>query len=80
MTQTAVLSPYKVSNSYERIKKALANEMFKRFPRAPLATLIWTLKMGKLPTESEFQTLAGNKLKICISASFEICSTLAIVM
>ena len=32
---------------YGRIKKAVASEMFKRFPKAPLATFIWILKSGK---------------------------------
>ena len=41
----------KTAISYDRIKQALANEIFEKFPRAPLATLIWILRVEKVPTE-----------------------------
>ena len=42
---------------YDRIKRGVANEMFKKFPRAPLATLIWILRNRKIPTEIEFNNI-----------------------
>ena len=41
-------------SQYEKMKKAMANEMFNKFPKAPLTTLVWILKNGKIPTEMEF--------------------------
>ena len=50
----------KTAISYDRIKQALANEIFEKFPRAPLATLIWTFRMGKRPTVTEFELIIQN--------------------
>ena len=35
------------------MRKSLANEMILRFPKAPLATLIWILRSGRIPTDIE---------------------------
>ena len=47
----------KTAISYDRIKQALANEIFEKFPRAPLATLIWILRVEKVPTETDFELI-----------------------
>ena len=39
------------NHGYDKIRRALANEMFRNFPKAPLAALIWTLRNRKIPSE-----------------------------
>ena len=42
---------------YNRMKRALTNEMFKKFSKAPLTTLIWIEQNGKIPTQTDFDTI-----------------------
>ena len=39
---------------FDRIRKSMANEMFIKFPRAPLTTLTWIERNKKVPTDIEF--------------------------
>ena len=39
------------------MRKYLANQMFKRFPKAPMTTLIWIEQNEKIPTEIEFDLI-----------------------
>ena len=39
---------------YDKMRKSLTNEMFRKFPKNPLATLIWIFRRGRIPTEIEF--------------------------
>ena len=48
------------NRDYSRIRKALANEMFKQFPRAPLTSLVWILENEKLPNETDFNVILKN--------------------
>ena len=42
---------------YDRIKRSIANEMFKKFPKNPLAAFIWILRHERIPTEIEFELI-----------------------
>ena len=48
------------NRDYSRIRKALANEMFKQFPRAPLTSLVWILENEKMPNETDFNVILKN--------------------
>ena len=39
------------------MRKSLANEMFLKFQKAPLTTLIWILRNRKIPTDISFDTI-----------------------
>ena len=45
---------------YDQLKSAMTNGMFKKFPKAPLTTLIWIRQSGKIPTEIEFTEILQN--------------------
>ena len=45
------------SRQYEKMRRALTNEMFKKFPKAPLGAIIWIVRNGKVPTETEFHLM-----------------------
>ena len=42
------------NHHYDQMLKALANQMFLRFPKAPLATLTWIKRYGEIPTETKY--------------------------
>merc|ERR1711884_17706 len=44
-------------HQYDRMRKSLANEMFKKFAKNPLAALIWILRNERIPTEIEFNAI-----------------------
>ena len=51
----------KTGNSdFTGIRKALANDMFKKFRRAPLTSLAWILENGKMPNETDFDLILKN--------------------
>ena len=45
------------NRKYEQMRKSLANEMFLKFQKAPLTTLIWILRNRKIPTDISFDTI-----------------------
>ena len=45
------------SHQYDRMKRAFEKEMFKNFPGNPLATIIWIIRSGKIPTDIEFELI-----------------------
>ena len=45
---------------YGHIRNAIANEMFKKFPRAPLTSLAWILENEKMPNETDFNVILKN--------------------
>ena len=44
-------------SKYEQMRKSLAKEMFSKFPKAPLTTLIWIETNQKVPTDIEFDII-----------------------
>ena len=60
---------------YDKIKKALSNEMFKKFPKAPLNTLTWIKNTEKIPTEIDFDIILktiSEKLTCTESSKSEV--------
>ena len=47
------------NGKYEQMQKSLANEMFLKFSKAPLATLMWILKSKKIPTEMAVEDIGS---------------------
>ena len=45
------------NGQFVQMRKSLANQMFKRFPKAPMTTLIWIEQNGKIPTKIEFDMI-----------------------
>ena len=44
----------------ERVKTSLANDMFKRFPKAPTRVLAYIIQKGKLPIDTELENIYMN--------------------
>ena len=47
----------------DRIKRSIANEMFRYFPKAPLNTLAWILRKDYVPSKTEFEMILQSLKK-----------------
>ena len=50
---------------YNQMRQAIAKTIFTSFPKAPLTTIKWILKRGKLPIEAELDLIYEGYLETC---------------